>query len=164
MNFERLGDESPTTNEKRLGDKSPTTNEKEENIGTRLKKTLESEQIDVVWQTDGKSALAQLEKHPFDLILLELQLPDISGDQVLEGIRRLDPYVEVIVYTNYQVPPLLKKLINLGVDGYINKGTDTELLETVEQVKARLAPFSEAQRSRLLEALPEGMFLEKAST
>jgi len=72
MNFERLGDESPTTNEKRLGDKSPTTNEKEENIGTRLKKTLESEQIDVVWQTDGKSALAQLEKHPFDLILLEL--------------------------------------------------------------------------------------------
>lgn len=134
--------------------------EDEKKTGEMLKQALESEGIEVIWAIDGKSALKQMERGRFDLIILDLKLPEISGDEVLEGIRNKDPYVEVIVYTNYQDPPVMKKLINLGVEGYINKGADADLWDTVKKVKARLDPFSEEERELLLESAPEGIFRE----
>jgi DNA-binding response OmpR family regulator len=131
----------------------------EEKTGKLLKQALESEGIEAIWVTEGKSALDKVEKAKFDLIILELKLPDISGDNVLAGIRGVDPYIEVVVYSNDQNPALMKKLINLGVDGYLDKGGETDLRETVEEVKARLEPFSEEKRERLLDSVPEGVFL-----
>lgn len=132
----------------------------EKQTGEMLKQVLESEGIEVVEATDGKFALDEMKKRRFDLIILDPKLPEISGDKVLEGIRRIDPYVEVIVYTDYQDLASMKKLINLGVDGYIDKGGDASLRETVEKVKARLDPFSEEERESILAAAPEGIFRE----
>ena len=132
--------------------------EDERKTGDMLKQALESEEIEVVWAENGKIALNKMEKGKFDLIILDLKLPEISGDEVLEGIRKIDPYVEVIVYTNYQDPPVMKKLINLGVEGYINKGADADLWETVAKVKAKLDPFTEEERDRLFESAPGEIF------
>lgn len=126
-----------------------------------LQRALESEGIEVILATDGKMALKEMERGRFDLIILDLKLPEITGDEVLAGIRKVDPYVEVIIYTNYQDPPIMKKLMNLRVDGYINKGADADLWEMVEMVKARLDPFSEDEMDDLLAAVPEGIFNEK---
>ena len=134
--------------------------EDEKKTGEMLKRALESEGIEVIWAEDGKSALDKMERGKFDLIILDLKLPEISGDEVLEGIRNIDPYVEVIVYTNYQDPPVMKKLIKLGIEEYINKGADADLWDMVEKVKARLDPFSEEERESLLESVPEGIFRE----
>ncbi len=132
--------------------------EDEKKTGEMLKQALESEGIEVIWAENGKSALNEMEKGRFDLIILDLKLPEISGDEVLEGIRRMDPYVEVVVYTNYQEPPVMKRLINLGIEGYINKGADADLWDTVDRVKARLDPFSEDDIEELFQAVPEGIF------
>jgi len=83
--------------------------EDEKKTGEMLKKALESEDISVEWVSDGKSAVSKFQKGKFDLIILDLKLPEITGDEVLEAIRRIDPYVEVIVYTNYQDPLVMKK-------------------------------------------------------
>lgn len=123
-----------------------------------LTMALETEGIDVVCVHDGKSAVNIMAKGKFDLLILDLKLPEMTGDEVLEEIRRIDPYVEVIVYTNYQDPPTMKKLINLGIEGYINKGAAADLWETVETVKSRLDPFSEEERDQVLAALPPGTF------
>ena len=132
--------------------------EDEKKTAQMLKQALESEGIDVVWASDGEQALKAVERGKFDLIILDLKLPLIPGDQVLEGIRRVDPYVEVLVYTNYSDPPVMQKLINLGVEGYIRKGAEADLWDTVARIKAMLDPFSEDERETLLEAVPEGAF------
>lgn len=132
--------------------------EDEKKTGEMLKQALESEGIEVIWAQNGKSALDEMEKGRFDLIILDLKLPEISGDEVLEGIRRMDSYVEVVVYTNYQEPPVMKRLINLGIERYINKGADADLWDTVDKVKAMLDPFSEDEIEGLLQAVPEGTF------
>lgn len=135
--------------------------EDETKTGDMLKQALETEGIDVVWAVDGKDALSKMVKGKYDLIILDLKLPEISGDEVLEQVRAIDPYVDVVVYTNYQDPPVMKKLINLGIEGYINKGADADLWGTVEMVKARLDPLSEKERNDLLSSAPSGMFDEE---
>jgi DNA-binding response OmpR family regulator len=132
--------------------------EDEEKTGSMLKQALESKDIEVIWAKDGDIALTKMEKGKFDLIILDLKLPQKTGLEVLEAIRKTDPYVEVIVYTNYQEPPTMKKLINLGIDGYINKGADADLWETVAFIQSRLDPFTEDERTTLLQTLPEDIF------
>ncbi len=134
--------------------------EDETKTGEMLKKALESEGISVEWVSDGKSAVSKIQRGKFELIILDLKLPEITGDEVLEAIRRIDPYVEVIIYTNYQDSDIMKKLINLGVEGYINKGSEADLWETVRKIKARLDPFSKEEIQALTDSVPEGFFHE----
>lgn len=132
--------------------------EDERKTGEMLKQALESEGISVNWVMDGNAAIATMEKGKFDLVILDLKLPGIPGDEVLERVRKIDPYVEVIIYTNYQDPPVMKKLINLGVEGYINKGAAADLWDTVDRVKKLLDPFTPEERQDVLTSAPEGLF------
>ena len=134
--------------------------EDETKTAEMLKLALESEDIEVLWVQDGKSALHEMKKGRFDLIILDLKLPEMSGDEILECIRKIDTYVSVIVYTNYgDNPSILQKLINLGVEGFISKGAYADLWGTVKKVKSLLDPFSEDEKNDLLSSLPQGAFV-----
>ena len=122
-----------------------------------LKQALEGEGIDVVLARDGKTAVDEAGKAKFDLVILDLKLPGMSGEEALEGIRKLDPYVVVVVYTNYLEPLVMKRLINLGVEEYINKGPEADLWGLVDRVKKHLDPFSAEERNELLGSAPDGL-------
>lgn len=132
--------------------------EDEKKTAEMLKQALESEGIEISWFQDGTSALTSFTKGKYDLVVLDLKLPNMSGDEILEKIREADPYVDVVVYTNYQDPPVMQKLINLGVEGYISKGADADLWDTVEKIKSILDPFTDEERDELLEELPPEAF------
>jgi DNA-binding response OmpR family regulator len=114
--------------------------EDERKTGEYLQKALLQEKIDSEIASDGKVAIELFEKNKYDLVVLDLKLPILTGDEVLKRIRELDPYIEVIVYTNYEEPPVMKKLLNLQVNGFLKKGPDANLWETVEFIKAKLMP------------------------
>lgn len=132
--------------------------EDEQKTGETLKEALESENIDVDWAQDGGDALKVVEKGKYDLVVLDLKLPGLSGEEVLRGVRKVDPYVEVIIYTNYEEPPVMKQLIELGIDGYINKGANANLWDIVEKVKAKLDPFTDDKINEILESTSEDVF------
>jgi len=123
-----------------------------------LEQALRSENIDVTWVTNGDEALRLIKPGFFDLIILDLKLPGMLGDEILEHLRKVDSYVDVIVYTNYQDPPVMQKLINLGVDGYISKGATADLWDTVKKIKEMLDPLSDEERDELLNQLPRNVF------
>lgn len=123
-----------------------------------LKGALEEEGIEVQWVNNGEDALKLIHPGGYDLIILDLKLPGMTGDEILESLRKIDPYVDVVVYTNYQDPPVMRKLINLGVDGYISKGATADLWDTVKQIKDMLDPMSEDERENLLKQLPTDLF------
>lgn len=134
--------------------------EDERKTAEMLRDALISEGISVNWVEDGPSAIASLKESAPDLIILDLKLPGMTGEQVLEKIREIDKFVDVIVYTNYQDPPIMQRLINLGVEGYISKGAAADLWETVDKVKAILDPFSSEEREKLLQRIPKDIFDE----
>ena len=48
----------------------------------------------------------------------------------------------VMVYTNFSEFADIKSLVNIGIDGYVNKGSDADLKKLVNMIKEKLEPFS----------------------
>ncbi|WP_303799663.1 response regulator transcription factor [Ruminococcus flavefaciens] len=123
-----------------------------------VKDALALESIDADIACNGEKGIDLFTQNNYDLVLLDLKMPGMSGEDVLSQIRKEDPYVDVIVYTNYSEFADIKKLTNIGIDGYINKGPNANLDELIEAIKRKLAPLSEEQLQKLIEKTPESFF------
>ena len=114
---------------------------------------LEDIQVDIAY--DGIEGLDKFHKNDYDLILLNLQMPKMTGEELLKELRKENPYIDIIVYTNFAEFGDIKKLVNMGINGYINKGTQAELDELIDTVRAKLEPMSEEETERLIRSTKE---------
>ncbi|RIL95343.1 DNA-binding response regulator, partial [Staphylococcus equorum] len=73
--------------------------EDDEKIARVLQLELEFAEYEVSIAYTGKEALQQFEDHQFDLILLDVMLPELNGLEVLRRIRKKDTQVKVIMLT-----------------------------------------------------------------
>ncbi|WP_052507387.1 hybrid sensor histidine kinase/response regulator [Desulfonatronovibrio magnus] len=84
-----------------------------------------------VLTSSGKEALEAFQKEPFDIILMDIQMPEMDGLAATEAIRRLetdsDP-TPTIALTAYAMAEDRKKFLQSGMDGYISKPIDPDLL------------------------------------
>ncbi len=110
--------------------------EDEELIANLIKMNLTAEGYHCICAFDGKAAADLIEKEKFDLILLDIMLPEINGYELLEYIKPLG--VPVIFLTaKSEVDDRIKGL-KLGADDYISKPFQIgELLARVEAVLRR---------------------------
>lgn len=135
--------------------------EDEIDTATPVKDALALEGIEADIAKDGSTGLQMFKTNNYDLILLDLKMPGLDGESVLSEIRKLDPFVDVIVYTNYSEFADIKKLTNIGIQGYINKGPEADLQKLVNLIMNKLAPLSEDDVEKLVRATPEELFEEK---
>ena len=119
-----------------------------------VKEALALDDISADIASDGKSGLEKFTSSNYDLILLDLKMPGLSGDEVLSEIRKQDPFIDVIIYTNYTDFADIKKLANIGIEGYINKGPKADLSELISAIKEKLAPLDDETISALLKDIP----------
>lgn len=91
------------------------------------------------FSTTGQGALDLLEANHYDLVLLDLNLPDFPGQKVLEHCRHdhRDTHLPVIVLTGDTAPDLQTELLNLGADDFIEKGSAPEILTARVGVQLR---------------------------
>lgn len=85
-----------------------------------IKLYLENEGYDVIWATDGSDALYKYKKYSVDLIILDLMLPDISGEQICKSIREISD-VPIIMLTAKTDEDSVLNGYSLGSDDYIIK-------------------------------------------
>jgi DNA-binding NtrC family response regulator len=69
----------------------------------------------------GLAAIRVMEQHPFDVILLDLRMPDLDGMDVLKTIKERWPESEVVVITGYPTIETAKEAVRLGAQNYIAK-------------------------------------------
>jgi CheY-like chemotaxis protein len=88
-----------------------------------------------VWAENGRRGVELAVKEKPDFIILDIQLPDISGFEVLPLLRSsvLDPNVPIIAMTSYAMSGDRERLLNAGCTGYIEKPIDPETV--VEEIR-----------------------------
>lgn len=83
---------------------------------------------------NGKQALKAVEKEHFDVALIDIQLPDIKGVDLLSKLKLKQPRMVRIIITGFPSMDNAIKAVNEGADGYVLKPFDPEqLLETIRK-------------------------------
>src|ERR1700751_3961578 len=90
-------------------------------IRESLEALLGLEGYEVEGATTGREGLARLEERVFDLVLLDLALPDRNGMDVLASIRAHDPQLSVIMITAYGTVENAVRAIQAGGSNFIQK-------------------------------------------
>ncbi len=101
---------------------------------TSLKGCLGTQDYEIVTACSGKEAVALLPAHDFDLVLLDVVMPEMSGYQVMNYIHDHKPGTKVILMTGYAPIDLAKKAPPKGAYDYLIKPFDLEqIVTTVEK-------------------------------
>jgi DNA-binding NtrC family response regulator len=110
----------------------------EAEIRESLETLLQFEGYDVESAANGEQGLAKLGDRPFDLVLLDLALPDRNGLDLLPEIRTLDPQISVIMITAYGTVEDAVRAMQYGAANFLQKPWDNEkLLADVRAAVAR---------------------------
>ncbi len=121
--------------------------EDEPAIADFLERGLRAEGYSVISARDGEAGEALLEAEDVALVILDVMLPGKDGFAVLEGIRRVNPALPVLLLTaRDQVGDKVKGL-NMGATDYVTKPFSFE--ELVARVRAHLRLPSQAQTTVL---------------
>ncbi len=85
--------------------------------------------------SNGDDALALLEDKPYDLVLLDEQMPGMRGLEVLETLRRKDPHARVVMITKSEEDRTMEEAIGRQVDDYLVKPTSPrQVLSAVTRI------------------------------
>ncbi|WAM33815.1 response regulator [Caldicellulosiruptor morganii] len=89
--------------------------------------------------SNGKEALELLFAKKFDILIIDIRLPQLDGISVLKKIQNLPQKPKIIVISGYDEFSYAKECMQYGAKGYILKPIDKkELIEIVERVKSEL--------------------------
>lgn len=105
----------------------------EERFRTTMCKLLTVRGIEAVTAGSGKEAIEKLGQNRYDVIILDVRMPEMGGVQVLAEIRKIDPQTEVIIMTGYASVDTAKEIMKLGAYDYVLKPYSIEeLMEKIE--------------------------------
>lgn len=102
---------------------------------------LNKKEYTVLTANNGKEALELADKERPDLVILDLNLPGISGIEVLRRIKEIDENIEVIVITGYGTTKTVKSAMRLGAYDYITKPFDINHVGSL--IKEAFLPLSD---------------------
>ncbi len=105
-------------------------------IGEMYVRSLKKAGYDVDWMVDGNDGLVAARNKPYDLILLDIMLPERRGSEILQALRGqedLIPNTKVIVLTNFDQDEESRLAMEHDVDAYLIKAeiTPKTLLKVV---------------------------------
>jgi CheY-like chemotaxis protein len=110
----------------------------EKNIRLTVQHSLIAADYDVETASNGAEGLDRFHENHYDLILMDLRMPQINGIEMLREIREHDKHTAAIVITAYLTIDTLLEAFSLGVSDYIRKPfSPNDVREMVRRVLAR---------------------------
>src|SRR5882724_4785959 len=143
---------SPQSGKRSMSKGSILVVDDESEIREGLELLLASEGYGVSSAGTGASGLAKLEEHPYDLLLLDVSLPDRNGLDLLREIRRRDPQLSVVLITAYGSIDMARAAFKSGAMHYITKpwSNDELLAQVAQAVESRRLREENVQLKRAL--------------
>jgi CheY-like chemotaxis protein len=124
---------------------------------------LEKREHSVVVVSNGREALAALRKQNFDLILMDVQMPEMDGIEATQVIRSSEPSffnpdIPIIGMTAHALKGDRERCLEAGMSGYVSKPVVMrELLEVIE----RFTPNKVKKKIERVESIQKGDVLDK---
>jgi DNA-binding NarL/FixJ family response regulator len=114
-----------------------------------------SEELEVVGEAaDGTDAVAAVQRHRPDVVLMDIRMPGMDGIAATTAIRRLATPPHVIVLTTFQADEHVMNALRAGADGFLLKDTaPAEIVNAVRLVAAGEAMLSPSVTRTLLSHL-----------
>lgn len=108
----------------------------EEDFLTTLAKRLEMRGMKVVTVTRGTEAVAIVDAHGFDLVVIDLSMPGIDGLETLKRIKAKQPDTEIILLTGQGSIRTSIEAMKLGAEDFLQKPVNiTELVDKISDAK-----------------------------
>jgi two-component system invasion response regulator UvrY len=123
-----------------------------------LRRILEdSPEIDQIYESStGEKAVELCRLHHPDIVLLDINLPGLSGFEITHRLKRASPASGVIVLAHHAKSPFPNRILDAGAAGYLTRDCDAgELLECIDTVRnGRRYIGAEAAKQLALSILP----------
>lgn len=108
-------------------------------IGEMYVRSLKKAGYDVDWMVDGNDGLVAARNKQYDLILLDIMLPERRGSEILTALRggdNLIPQTKIIVLTNFDQDEESRLAMEHNVDAYLIKAdiTPKKLLSIIDKL------------------------------
>jgi CheY-like chemotaxis protein len=113
---------------------------------------LEKQGHAVVIVGDGRQALAALEADTFDVVLMDVQMPEMDGVAATTALRQREQasgaHIPVLAMTAYAMKGDRERCLEAGMDGYLSKPIQpSELWQALAEIAARSAPLDSIRTS-----------------
>lgn len=111
----------------------------------------------VVEAASGEEALTAVRREPWDLLVLDVALPDKHGLEVLKEVKLLRPSIRVIMLSLYPEREFALRAIKAGASGYLTKDrSPSELVKAVEEVVAGRRYITASLANQIADLLDRG--------
>ena len=100
----------------------------EDEMVTALAERLSLRGIEADWVSSGEDAIARVTDEKYDIVVLDVKMPGMSGLETMEQIQRLQPQTKVIFLTGHGSVSDFNSCIEAGACFYLMKPTDIEVL------------------------------------
>ena len=124
-----------------------------------LRQLLESRgDLDVVAEAgSGPEAVALAKQHQPDLSIVDLGMPELTGEEVIRQILRVSPACQVLVLSMHEEWSRVRGALQAGASGYLVKSAAaSELLTAIDSLRARRAYISTRVAGSMLQAIHGG--------
>ncbi len=98
---------------------------------------------DLLMAEDGPAAIKLAQENPIDVAVLDIRMAGMSGIEVLERLKYVNPDIEAIMLTAYETTDTIRQALRLRASDYLNKPFDIETMR---------AAVSQAMQRRTLES------------
>ncbi len=89
----------------------------------------EFEKIEVVMEaSNGNGLLEKMKEKPVDIVLLDLEMPQMDGIETTKAVKRQFPYVKIIILTMHTEDEFIIQLIDKGASGFLPKDKDIDVV------------------------------------
>jgi len=121
-----------------------------------LRTMLQRLGIVTTWQEAcGEDAIKSYQQHLPDVVLLDVNLPRMSGTEIFRRLVELDPDVAVVVVTADQSGPTIREISKLGAVGYVLKHlAPVELQKALAEALHGLSPGRTLRRAEVSRSIP----------
>ena len=101
----------------------------------------------------GEDAIKKINKNTFEVVIIDYQMPGLSGAETIQRILRFRPKMKILALSNYDELSYIQSMMDAGAKGYILKNIEpTEMLNAIKTILADKVYYCNEVAIKLIEA------------